>query len=48
MSYDPTLNVYEPMPLTPLPLVIETDGESAWLAWDCAVRELDDDTQGAQ
>jgi hypothetical protein len=24
-----------------LPLVIELEGEPAWKAWDCAVREID-------
>ena len=28
-------------PITPLPVVIELDGEPAWRAWDSAVRELD-------
>ncbi len=25
----------------PLPIVIETEGDSAWAAWDDSVRELD-------
>lgn len=41
-------NVYEPLPLTPLPLVIETEGEAAWRAWDCAVRELDAEIEGVE
>lgn len=34
-------NPYEPIPLTPLPVVIELDEVAGWLAWDSAVRELD-------
>lgn len=34
-------NVYERIPLTPLPTVIELDGDAGWIAWDSAVRELD-------
>jgi len=31
-------------PITELPLVIELDGDPAWLAWDCAVREQEANT----
>ena len=41
MSFEHILNVYEPIPLTPLPVVIELEGEPAWTAWDAAIRELD-------
>lgn len=30
-----------PLKFIPEPVVIETDGDSAWAAWDAAVREQD-------
>jgi hypothetical protein len=38
------LKPLEPLKLIPEPLVIETEGDSAWLCWDAAVRELDKNT----
>ena len=31
-------------PITELPVVIELDGEPAWIAWDYAVRTLEANT----
>lgn len=42
MTQATATNVYEPLALTPLPVVIELDPVHGWIAWDCAVEERDE------
>ncbi len=42
MRNDSSGATLEPLKFLLEPVVIETDGESAWLAWDSAVRDFDD------
>jgi hypothetical protein len=38
VSFD---SVYEPIPLTPLPEVVELPPDDGWIQWDIATRLLD-------